>query len=254
MEDYSYARYLTELFALCRKTKLRHTIIGSKKYKDTGIVYPLYKIVIHPEQKKKICIVAGVHGYEIAGPLSILSLLRNYRRILRQRICYWIYPMINPVAFDLRQRYNDRGKDLNTINKKVLLSKEYKGAKIFYYDSKNENFDAFISLHEDVDREDFYAYVYEKKYEPVYRKIIQFISKDVRIWKAGKIYGAVSDGKGLIINKHDESFESRLFLEGRAKLSVCTETPGKSPSKIRIKTNLKNIKILSDYILKSKKT
>jgi hypothetical protein len=247
IENYSYARLIDEIISVCKKRKYQIDIIGYEKFEKIGMIYPLYRIIIHPHQKKNIhCIVAGIHGYEIAGPLSILELVKKPGKYLSKKICYHIYPIINPTGFDLRTRYDDEKRELNTINPKILKSRKYGEVKAFYDHVKNKYFKVFISLHEDVDEHRFYEYVFEEKEKLIYRTIIARVAKKHKILKASKIYGDKSDGSGLIINSHDRSFEDFLFVNNKADIAVCTETPGKIPIKERISINLNNIKILSN--------
>lgn len=247
IEFYSYARLIDEILTHSKKKKFQVEVIGHEEYEKTGITYPLYRLVINPKQKKQThCIVAGIHGYEIAGPLSILELVKNSNDYLNKNICYHVYPVINPVGFDLRTRYDDEKCDLNTINKKVLKSWKFNEVKVFYDHVKKAKFDAFISLHEDVDEHRFYEYIFETKKKNIYRKIIKEVSKNHKIWKTDNIYGDESDRKGLIINSHDQSFEDFLFVNNQADVAMCTETPGRLPIEERIAINLKNIKILSN--------
>ena len=142
----------------------------------------------------------------------------------------------------------DDDRDMNTLNKKTLKSKNYREIQAFYKDIKGKSFDVFLSLHEDVSAEKFYAYIFEEDKEAVYRKMITLVSGGCGILKKKKIYDDDSDGKGLVINEHDQSFEDRLYCQDRAEISLSTETPGKLSISERIKINLANIKLFSDYI------
>lgn len=249
IENYSYAKFISELLDECQKHRIEYKIIGFKEFGGIGMEYPIYRCAVNLQAKRKICLVSGIHGYEIAGPLTMLWLFKKPSKYFDKNISYYIYPVINPVSFDLRQRFNSEGADLNVVNSKILKDEKYIEAQYFFNDVEEIKFDAFISLHEDVDREDFYAYVFENKEELVYREIIKNASRYCKIWKAEKIYSDKTDKNGLIINKYDQSFEDRIFQLKKAKLSLCTETPGKLDIETRIKINLDNIKILSDFIL-----
>lgn len=246
--EYSYARFISSVLKLCKKKRLEYKLIGYEKFEKIKENYPLYRITVHPEAKYQFCLVAGVQAYEIAGPLAMLPLLETPHKYLRKDVCYHIYPMINPTSFDLRQRFDDDGCDLNLLDKRALRSPRFKEVQNFYKDIKGKKFDVFVSLHEDEDRKDFYAYVFGKEKELVYWKVIKNASKYCGIWKSKKIYGTKSDEQGLIINEHDHSFEDILYGKKMAKISLCTETPGKLDINTRIKINLSNIKILSDSV------
>lgn len=246
MERESYSDFRKKILNLSRVHKYCLQIIGDKKSKKLNENFPIYKIKINKKAKTKFCIVAGVHGDEIAGPLSIIELLKK-PNFFKKEICYQIFPMMNPTGFELKRRFNDQERDLNCLNKKTLKSKNYKEIQFFYKDIKNENFEVFLSMHEDLDVDKAYQYVYENDFEEVYRKL--FRSK--RRWKTGKIYGDKSDGNGLVKNVHDHSLEDRLFSMGKAKIALATETPGELNLEKRISMNLDNIKVINDYLLGS---
>ena len=203
-------------------------------------------MTINPKAKAKFCIVAGIHGDEIAGPYSILELLKK-PKFFKKEICYQIFPLLNPTSFDLKRRFNDSGRDLNCLNKKTLKSKNYKEIGLFYKEVKNENFEVFLSMHEDLDVDKPYQYIYESDFNHIYRKLF----KKERKWKARKIYGDKTDGKGLVKNVHDHSLEDRLFSMNKAKISIATETPGKLSLERRINMNLKNIEVINNHLLLS---
>lgn len=247
--NYSYAKLLLELIKLSHIHRYESFLIGEEEFEATGMVYPLYRFTVNPTAKLKVCIIAGVHGYEVAGSLSMLSLFDDPKKYFNKNICYHIYPVINPTAFDLRRRLDDDGKDLNNLSKRILKNKDYCEVRAFHSATKNIKFDALISLHEDMDAKKFYAYVFEKEPVSVYRKIIKSSSKYADILRKNEIYGAPSDGEGLIINHHDRSLEDGLYGNGQATVSLCTETPGRLKLETRIAINLDNILVLNKYLL-----
>jgi len=248
VENYSYAKYIYELEKLCHLHKIKIDVIGYENFEKIDQKYPLYRITVNPEAPQKMCIVAGVQAYEIAGPLSMLEIFSNPHDLFNSKVSYRIYPCINPTSFDLRQRKDDDGVDLNELTSQSIRGRKYHEVKVFYDDIKNWPMDVFISLHEDVDLKSFYAYVFEDKPEPIYRKIIDRWKDDFGgIVTDKEIYGDKVDN-GLIINSHDNSFEDYLFTNKLAKISMCTETPGLLPLESRIKMDIDNIRILSDYL------
>lgn len=247
IENYSYAKYIFELKKLCHIHKFKVDIIGYEDFEKIRQKYPLYKIVINPKADKRMCIVGGVQAYEIAGPLSFLKLFSSHHDVINSKVSYWIYPCINPTSFDLRQRMDDDGVDLNKLTRGSLRSGKYREIKAFYDDIKNWKMDVFLTMHEDVDLREFYAYVFEEKPEPIYRKIVDRWRNDFGgVLKDDKIYGDdVKDG--LIINRYDQSIEDYLFSNKMTQLAICTETPGLLSLENRIRMNIDNIRILSDY-------
>jgi hypothetical protein len=55
-ENFSYEKFLWTLLDEARMHKLPMEIIGSEISKRTGINYPLYRMVIHPNVGPTVCI------------------------------------------------------------------------------------------------------------------------------------------------------------------------------------------------------
>jgi len=250
IENYSYAKYLTELKELCARHDFGFKKIGEEEFEKIEMTYPIYRIRVNPGAKKIFCLVAGVQAYEIAGPMTVLELVRDPWSYLSKGIEYRIYPVINPTSFDLRQRNDDDGVDLNTLDRRVIHNEKFEEVAAFYKDIRESKFEVFLSLHEDVDETRFYAYTFEKEPEVIYDKIVKESAKLADVVGEGKkMYGDVLDREGQIINHHDHSFEDFIFCNKKASISLCTETPGKLPLSERIRINLRNIKLLSEHIL-----
>ena len=248
LEHYSYAKLLNEIIQLCHKRRFTYQVIGYAKTRF-AIAYPIYKITIAPEQKKIFCIEAGTHGYEIAGPLAILELLKNPARWLNKNLRYEIYPLVNPAGFDLRCRENAFGRDVNNISPQTMANEEFAEAKILAADIKNKKLAVFLSLHEDNDMRAFYAYVYERTPQTIYRQVIAQTAKICPIFTSKLIHGAKADGHGLIIHSaYDKAFHDFFHYRGQTAISITTETPGLLPLAKRIQINLNNIKLLSQLI------
>ena len=237
-KNFSSAKLINDIITLCNIHRIKYKIIGLEVFEKINQTYPIYQIVINPKAKYKFCIIAGVHGSEIAGPFTILEALKKPEKFFESKIRYDIFPLINPTGFDLGRRYDDDNRDLNCLNKKTLKSKNYREIQAFNEATKKQRFDALISLHEDLPQTKFYAYIFEKGKNPLYRKIISSTEKKIDIWKTKNIYENFSDKKGLVINAHNQAIEDRLYCQGRAKISLTTETPGKIPLKERVKINL----------------
>lgn len=245
MDEYSYAQVINEFVKLSNIHNYNHKLIGYEKFRKIKLIYPLYKFTINPQAKTRFCIVAGVHGDEVAGTLALLKLFKD-PKFFKKEIKYEIFPVINPSAFDLKRRYDDDNRDLNCLNRRTLRSKNYREIQAFYNQIKKEKFGVFISMHEDLGQDKTYEYIFEKEREPLYRRLF----RGTKIWKTRKIYTDKSDGKGMVINGHDQSLEDRIYGMKKSKISLATETPGKLDIKKRISMNLKNLKILNEYLMK----
>src|SRR3989339_1280569 len=145
LKNYSSAWLINEMISLCNIHRLRYKVIGYEKFERISEEYPIYKIVVNPKKGVKFCIIAGVHGSEIAGPFAILEMLKNPKKYFNAKIRYDIFPLLNPSGFDLGQRYDDDHRDPNCLNKKTLKSKNYHEIQAFNNQTKNKNFDALIS-------------------------------------------------------------------------------------------------------------
>jgi predicted deacylase len=234
-KHYSYEKYLWHLLTHARRHKLPFEIIGSEKSNRTGVSYPLYRFIIHPRLSGTVCIVAGIHGNEIAGPLCILRLIDTMIHALPQDFRYIIYPLINPTGFDLRQRFDSNRRDLNAIDSVTLKSKNYVEVQAFYQDAiQFAPFEAVITLHEDSDRFRFYMYGLGKKNVPYYHAVCAFAKTFIPPWVHGEIDGHTTDEHGFILaTAHDRSFDAALYSHGLARKAFTFETPGKLDCRFR---------------------
>jgi predicted deacylase len=234
--DVSYQAYIWQLLSAAHHHHAEVEIIGHETSERTGMIYPLYRLVINPQLQPSICIVAGIHGNEIAGPLSIIQLLETFLELLPARYRYIIYPLINPTGFDLRQRYDDDDRDLNAIYQETLTSKNYTEVQAFYEDIlKFGKFEAVLSLHEDSDLEQFYMYGLGKENKEFYRAICQFARTWIPTWANADIYGCHSDEFGLVLSTaRDHAFDGALYHQGIAPIAFTLETPGRLDVSFRV--------------------
>jgi predicted deacylase len=234
---FSYEKFLWCLLAETRSHRISAEIIGSEISRRTGINYPLYRLVVHPKVKETICIVSGIHGNEIAGPLSILKIVDTIIHELPDEFRFVIYPMINPSGFDLRQRFDADMRDLNAIYSDTMKSRNYFEVQTFYHDAlKFAPFEAVITLHEDSDREKFYMYGLGKQNLDFYHAVCGFAKTCIPPWMNGEIEGCTTDEHGLILsNARDHAFDGALYKKGLAKTAFTFETPGKLDCHFRVK-------------------
>lgn len=252
LETYSYGKLIYELIKLGNLHKFEIKLIGHEKFEKINASYPIYRFTVNPNARIKFGIVTGMHGDEIAGPLSMYHLFKNPKKYFHSDICYYIYSTISPTAFDLRRRYDDDNVELNSLSKKTLRNYKYHEIKYFYQDVKNKKFDAFISIHEDVLQKRFYAYVNDEN-SKIYGEIMKNGEKHFGILPKKDIYGRMSNKEGIIVGGHDQTTEDWIFIHKKPSLCLTTETPGKGELDLRIATNLYNILILNKYILKKVK-
>jgi len=251
-EYFSYEKFIWELLNEADQRKLQVEVIGNETSRHTGITYPLYRLVIHPEAHQTVCIVAGVHGNEIAGPLSILHLIKDHlHRLPEYR--YILYPLINPSGFDLRQRFDADGRDLNAIYSVTLKSANYHEVQEFYEDVlKFAPFEAVLTLHEDSDLEKFYMYGLGKENLDFYHALCGFAKIWIPAWTNADIYGCRSDEHGLILaTARDHAFDAKLFSQGLTRLACTLETPGKLNISFRVNM-MAQLVLLSMVMLNSR--
>jgi len=252
-EYFSYEKFIWMLLSEAHHHQLLTEVIGHESSKRTGINYPLYRLLINPEAQKTICIVAGVHGNEIAGPLSILQLV-NIHNDLPKQFRYVIYPLINPSGFDLRQRFNADGRDLNAIYEVTLKSDNYDEVQEFYLDAlKFTPFEAVVTLHEDSDLDKFYMYGLGEENLDYYHALCQFAKTWIPAWTNSNIYGCRSDDFGLILaTARDHAFDAALFEKGLTKIACTLETPGKLDIHFRVNMMLQLV-LLSQEMLNARR-
>ncbi len=230
IQDISYERYIWELLERINRRRLRCEIIGYESSERTGIQYPIYRFNVNEGARGRICIISGVHGNEIAGPLSLLSLFDNPRfHELAESFHCVVYPLANPTGFDLRQRFDDDGRDLNAVFKTTLQSENYEENQAIIADAANYlPFDAVITLHEDSDAEHFYMYGLGRHNVPFYHEICRHANKSCPAWSNADIYGCQSDDLGLILSSaRDYAFDGYFYAKGYTPIACTIETPGK---------------------------
>jgi len=233
---FSYEKFIWSLLTEARQHKLPMEIIGSEISQRTGINYPLYRLIIHPEVKETVCIVSGIHGNEIAGPLCILKIVDAIIHDLPEQFRYIVYPMINPSGFDLRQRFDADHRDLNALYAPTLRSKNYFEVQVFFQDAlKFTPFEAVITLHEDSDKDKFYMYGLGKENIDFYHAICGFAKTCIPPWMNGEIEGCITDEHGLILsNSRDHSYDGALYKQGLTRRAYTFETPGRLDCHFRV--------------------
>ena len=241
--------------------------IGIEKHKLSyqGGVFDFWKISsrkIGPKDKI-ILICAGLHGDEIAGPLTILT---HAHRIIdlvhRSGLKIILYPLGNPSGFEAGTRYNidgDGGDDGNNdflryasdadkwrwasdpkLN--IRLPKETELMHALLKEDRLNQVAACIDLHQDyISNFPPAAYHYAFGDLSRYRNIVEKIEKLVPVLRytfisAGQSSPAKSDAQGFIV-RHDGSLQDLMFRFG-AKHSITVETSGATPVGIARRVNL----------------
>jgi predicted deacylase len=233
----SYAKFIESLVGEARRKHISVTKIGDKMSESTGILYPLYRLEINPKAARNICIVSGIHGVEIAGPLAILALIQSHTQRLLPAFRYIVYPVLNPYGFDARQRFTDSGRDLNALYAMTLNNeRHYQEIQSFYQDIHTyKPLDAVIALHEDVDLDRFYMYGLGKENIELYHQLCAVAEEYCPFWSNADVYGLRSDEFGLVVaSARDHAIDGSLYAKGLTKVAFTVETPGRLRIGIRI--------------------
>jgi len=205
--------------------KLRNTefkLLGNIKVSSFN--YPLFKIDINKRVAiPSICLSAAIHGNEPSGVTGMLNWL--YQNNYNNNINYKLFPIVNPFGYNFSRRTNHNRVNLNREFNKKNPQKEI---KLIKKDLHKNQFDIFISFHENntKEKEDFYIYSYPSKDSIKFSKfILNGISNIAKIDKRKEIDG-YSVQNGLIIDDMESSFE--FFMGNNStKSSICVEIPSK---------------------------
>lgn len=102
---------------------------------------------------KRVYISTGVHGDEPAGPLAIQKLIDEDQ--WPSNVSLWVVPCLNMQGFDLNQRENPDGIDLNRDYRHLQTAEVRAHIKWL---EKQPSFDLCLCLHEDWEAGGFYLY------------------------------------------------------------------------------------------------
>jgi hypothetical protein len=280
---------------LFEKIKDRNDIeIKKSKLKYKKRVFDFVRISskkINPTDKI-ILIRAGVHGEEIAGPLTFFNFINEIiEKIHEAGLKFIFYPLVNPSGFETGKRFNiddDEGmygnddflyyelKDgsiVDGLHKKIKdfvkwhwsSNKEFKS--IFPYETAVmhkfikadplSQVKSFIDLHQDYLIEDAgpVAYHYSFGDFSVYKNIVKKIEKIVPIYKNKKI----DIGNESFVKTNDNGFATRhdgtlsdLLYRLGVKYCVVAETTGKTPLEKAMQVNMEWIDGIIDLVKEEK--
>jgi hypothetical protein len=108
---------------------------------------------VSDQEKSRVYISTGIHGDEPAGPLAIQKLIEEDQ--WPSTVSLWVVPCLNMRGFDLNQRENSDGIDLNR-DYRHLQTPEVR-AHICWLE-KQPPLDLCLCLHEDWEAGGFYLY------------------------------------------------------------------------------------------------
>ncbi len=285
-----YYAELKKLAAGRRDIRIEHY-----RLKQRSSEYDFYRIVSRDTKPNDrfMLIRAGIHGDEVAGPLTII---RYFNRIFdyahKRGVKLIVYPLGNPAGYDARQRYNtDEGEESDFNNDFVryelengkLVDDIRRGAKIkrWYLSSDSrlnldlpaetrlmhhllrrdplENIVAALDLHQDtissIDQAAAYHYAFGDL--SVYSRIVEAINKTVPVLAYKVISAGQNSGmrtdRDGFIVRHDGTFGDLMFRLG-VVYPVTAETTGKTPMDTACQVNWLWIKGLIDLVVKKRAT
>lgn len=219
-----------------------------------------------------VLIRAGIHGEEVAGPITILHHLNSIADLAAQRGLHLvIYPLANPSGFETGSRYNAAHKpkkgddfvrysdddyagsrDHDSTDTKarprltVDVAKEKEVSKETWALSKDlktlpiNQIRAVIDLHQDYwmpkryDRPSAYFYVFGDRRR--YLQLSNAVSALLPIHSGPAYSGETVDREGFVVSR-DGSFADAMRVLG-AEHSIVVETNGKTPLEIAEKVNM----------------
>ncbi len=104
-----------------------------------------------------LALFAGIHGDEPEGTHALLRLMRwlEQRPSLAKGYCLFLYPICNPVGFELRTRYSGNGKDLN---REFWIGSHEPEVVFLENQVRTHKLNGIISLHTDDTSDGVYGY------------------------------------------------------------------------------------------------
>lgn len=157
-------------------TQLPMTDLGSVRYTEQS--YPLYAIRIKRQSKQAaVCIFAGVHGNEVAGTATALSLLADLAKneSLYAQTNFLIVPLVNPWGWERNFRYNFEGQD---IARNFAMEGTQETALIKPLLAK-EQCSLVVDLHEDSTKAGFYMLTYANPDPEFTPRLVQDAAKEL---------------------------------------------------------------------------
>ena len=197
-----------------------------------------------------VYISAGIHGDEPAGPLAVRHLLQENR--WPPNVSFWICPCLNPSGFELNQRENAEGLDLN--RQYIQPSAEETKAHMSWL-MRQPSFDLCLCLHEDWESHGFYLYELNPDARPsVASAMLEKVAEVCPIDESEVIEGRAAQ-KGLIRPSVDPASrpqwpEAFFLLKHKTRLSYTLEAPSDFPLSIRVKALVEAVKAAIETVTK----
>jgi len=195
----------------------------------------LYHLSLNPDLKKRVCIIAGIHGDEPGGPEGVVHWLADYEA--PTGIGIDIIPMANPYGYvhntrnnkhyDMNRQWED-GDKLQHENALIL--------KVI----KEPKYDMLLTLHEDPEQKDgFYLYCSDRSREKLWKDCVALAKKYFPVYNKDEVWGdPVQNGlcwhDKLRATKNNKCLETWMH-DHRGVPYVTTETSDIHPLSKRVR-------------------
>jgi hypothetical protein len=182
----------------------------------------------------RICLSAGIHGDEPAGPLAALELLRQNR--WPESVEIFLVPCLNPAGFMLNRRENAGGIDLN---RDYLNPKSAETRAHIAWLERQPHFDLYLCLHEDWESHGFYLYEQNPDQRPSRaEEMIAAVKEVCPVDESEIIEGRAARG-GIIrpnLSPADRPDwpEAFYLISHKARLGCTLEAPSDFPLAVRV--------------------
>jgi hypothetical protein len=279
------AKYMRRIRTKAALLGLRFEQRGTLKYSKP---FPFVRITsrgIAPGDKI-LLVRAGVHGEEVAGPLSILHHLRQIKSLADWHgVKLVIYPMANPSGFEAGHRWNERRiigngddwlryrndktgeyeyndkadvgqkwKDTSEVNPEAALSQEVQAFRKEIASLPMKQVRGVLDLHQDywMPKKNrapaYYCYVHGPKtpYTPIIAELKRILPPLVDTISTGFTQPDESDKNGIVL-RYDGGLPDYCWRHG-VPYCIVSETTGSTPLDKAEKINLVWIKGLLELI------
>ena len=181
-----------------------------------------------------VCISAGIHGDEPAGPMAVLKLIQDNRWPSNAEI--FLLPCLNPVGFLLNTRENADGVDLNRDYRNPTAAEIR--AHIAWLE-RQPKFDLYLCLHEDWESHGFYLYEQNPDGKPsLAGKIIEAVQKVCPIDESENIEGREAHGgivrPKILPQERPDWPEAFYLITHNSRQGYTLEAPSDFPMTTRV--------------------
>jgi len=220
--------------------------------RNTPKASPLVRLATRgPRRKAGLMLMAGFHGEEPAGPLTLLHHLHHILGRARQlKVPLSIYPVVNPNGFDHHVRTTTDG---SFTNAGFVHGEDATGPEVALLAADMRKFapDVFLDLHEDDHEKRCYLYAFGDR--RLAARLVETEEAFLPVARGPLLHTlSMQAVDGQIRDHHDGSAEDFMSHEG-ARGSFASETPTKAPMQVRMALDLALIDVCLDSVAEHRK-